>query len=69
MNIEIPKARDLFKGDINEAVIAVQKSTGIEITPSWWDENVGNQGTAEEILDRFDTAYAKIRCLRSHRLY
>ncbi len=56
--MQIPKARKLFKGDINQAVIAVQKLTGIEITPEWWMRNVGNNGTSEEILDRFDKAYA-----------
>ena len=55
---EIPKAQDLYKGDINAAVITVQKATGVEITPEWWTENVGDNGTTEEILDRFDTAYA-----------
>ena len=59
MDENIPKARALFKGDINAAVIAVQKATGIEITKSWWETNVGDNGTAEEILDRFDNAYQK----------
>lgn len=56
----IPKAKDLFKGDINQAVIAVQKQLGVTITPQWWNANVGNHGTAKEILDRFDKAYAKL---------
>lgn len=56
-NQPIPKARELFRGDINDAVIRVQKATGIEITPSWWDSNVGNGGSTEQILDRFDKAY------------
>lgn len=55
--MQIPKARALFRGDINAAVIAVQKTTGVEITPAWWEQKVGNNGTAEEILDRFDRAY------------
>ena len=55
----IPKAADLYRGDINEAVIKVQKLTGIEITPQWWDRNVSNQGSTQEILARFDRAYAK----------
>lgn len=55
----IPKARNLYKGDINVAVIAVQKATGIEINDSWWNAKVGNHGTTEEILDRFDRAYAE----------
>jgi len=57
--MDIPKARKLYKGDINQTVIVVQKLTGITITPAWWDANVGNNGTAEEILDRFDKAYAE----------
>lgn len=58
MNQDIPRARSLYKGDINAAVIAVQKATGIEINEAWWSANVGNHGTPEEILDRFDDAYA-----------
>ncbi len=57
--MQIPKARALFRGDINDAVIKVQKATGVEITPSWWEANVGNNGTTESILDRFDKAYAR----------
>ena len=57
--MDIPKAQELYKGDINQAVIAIQKLAGIIITPAWWDANVGNNGTAEEILDRFDKAYAE----------
>ena len=59
MSVQIPKARRLYNGDINQAVIAVQKITGFEITPKWWDQNVGNDGTSEEILDRFDRAYER----------
>jgi hypothetical protein len=59
MDKSIPKARQLYKGDINAAVIAVQNATGFEITPAWWDANVGNNGTAEQMLDRFDKAYAE----------
>lgn len=54
----IPKARNLYRGDINEAVIKVQKATGVEITEAWWNAQVGNNGTSEQILDRFDKAYA-----------
>jgi hypothetical protein len=53
----IPKARDLFRGDINEAVIRVQKIVGIEISPDWWEQHVGNAGSSDEILSRFDRAY------------
>jgi hypothetical protein len=54
---EIPKSREIFSGDINDAVIKVQQITGFEITPEWWSIRVGNQGTTEEILDRFDNAF------------
>lgn len=57
--MQIPKAREQFSGDINAAVIAVQNLTGVKITPEWWAKNVGNEGTAEEILERFDTAYER----------
>jgi DNA-binding MarR family transcriptional regulator len=59
MGNQIPKARELYRGDINTAVIQVQSLTGVRITPSWWGENVGNNGTSESILDRFDAAYAR----------
>jgi hypothetical protein len=59
MSVQIPKARRLYRGDINAAVIAVQKRTGFEINPQWWAKNVGNNGTSEAILDRFDTAYER----------
>jgi len=55
----IPKAIDLYQGDINDAVIRVQRTTGEEISPAWWDQYVGNYGTSEEILRRFDSAYAE----------
>lgn len=57
---QFPKAKQLFRGDINDAVIRVQKATGVEVTPSWWNANVGNDGSAEQILERFDNAYAKL---------
>ena len=57
MGKPIPKARALFRGDINEAVIRVQHITGVNINPSWWNSNVCNNGTSEEILDRLDRAY------------
>lgn len=59
MDQAIPQARKLYQGDINDAVIRVQKITGIKISRSWWDAEVGNQGSPEEILDRFDKAYAE----------
>jgi hypothetical protein len=42
--IDIPKSREIYVGDINDAVIAVQEITGFEITPDWWFANVGNEG-------------------------
>lgn len=57
--VDIPKSREIYSGDINDAVIAVQKITSFEITPDWWFANVGNEGTTEEILDKFDIAFAE----------
>lgn len=54
---EIPKSREIFSGDINAAVISVQQITGFEISPEWWAKNVGNDGSTEGILDRFDGAF------------
>jgi len=59
MSYQIPKARQLYRGDINDAVIRVQKLTGVEINPAWWSQNVGNNGSTESILERFDAAYAR----------
>jgi DNA-binding MarR family transcriptional regulator len=59
MSVQIPKARKLYRGDINVAVIQVQKLTGVNIDPQWWDRNVGNNGTSESILDKFDKAYER----------
>lgn len=53
----IPKARQLFRGDINDAVIQVQRLTGVEITPSWWEAHDLNSGSTEQILDKFDKLY------------
>ncbi len=66
-DMNIPKAVELFKGDINDAVIQVQKITGIEITPSWWAENVqyDTDNSTETILARFDAAYAKLVASKS----
>lgn len=61
--IDIPKAAELYKGDINAAVIEVQKITGVEIDKVWWDENVQPAGASqdtESILARFDAAYAQL---------
>ena len=56
-NIKIPRARQLFRGDINDAVIKAQQATGIHINDSWWFSKVGNDGSTEQILDRFDRYY------------
>lgn len=56
-NSVVPKSREIYRGDINDAVIKVQKITGFEITPEWWAANVGNDGSTEDILDRFDSAF------------
>lgn len=56
---DIPKSKEIYSGDINDAVITVQKVTGYEITPDWWTKYVGNDGSTEEILERFDTAFEK----------
>lgn len=56
---DIPKSRELFRGDINDAVIQTQLLTGIEIDKGWWDSEVGNHGSTESILDRYDAAYPR----------
>ncbi len=56
---DIPKSKEIYSGDINDAVITVQKVTGYEITPEWWAKYVGNDGSTEEILERFDMAFEK----------
>lgn len=54
---DIPRSREMFRGDINDAVIQTQLSTGVEIDKGWWDSEVGNHGSTESILDRYDAAY------------
>lgn len=54
---DIPKSREIFKGDINDAVIQAQLQTGVEIDDGFWFSEVGNDGSTESILDRFDAAY------------
>lgn len=56
----IPKAEDLFKrngGDINKAVIDVQKAAGHPIDQSWWQKNVGQANNDVETARKFDKAY------------
>lgn len=54
---EVPRSRELFRGDINDAVIQSQLQTGVEIDKGWWDSEVGNHGSTESILDRYDASY------------
>lgn len=56
---EVAKSQEFYTGDINEAVIDAQKTTGYNIDEDWWKSEVGNDGTSEEILDRFDKAYER----------
>lgn len=56
---DIPKSKEIYSGDINDAVITVQQVTGFEITPEWWAVHVGNDGSTDEILERFDSAFEK----------
>lgn len=56
---DIPKSKEIYSGDINDAVITVQRVTGYDITPDWWAKYVGNDGSTDEILERFDTAFEK----------
>ncbi len=62
---QIPKAKQLFRGDINDAVIRVQQLTGVHIDPAWWNAHVGNSGTTDQILEKFDKAYETL--LKSKR--
>ena len=57
MSKPIPKARQFFRGNINEAVKRVQETTGEKTDADWWNIKVGNNGSPEEILNRFDKAY------------
>lgn len=56
---EIHKSREFYTGDINQAVISAQHETGYNIDPTWWATEVGNEGSSEEIIDRFDKAYER----------
>ena len=56
-----PKAADLFKkngGDINRAVIDVQKATGYPISEAWWKQNIGTANNDLATAQKFDTKYA-----------
>lgn len=56
---EIRKSREFYNGDINQAVIVAQQETGYNIGPTWWAKEVGNEGSPEEIINRFDEAYER----------
>ena len=43
---DIPMSKEMFRGDINDAVIQTQLSTGVEIDKGWWDSEVGNHDSA-----------------------
>lgn len=58
----IPKAADLFEangGDINRAVIDVQKAVGHHVSAKWWAKNIGKTANDATTAKRFDEAYAR----------
>lgn len=61
-NTTIPLAADLFQqngGDLNRAVIDVQKATGKPIDDVWWRKNIGAANNDLATARRFDAAYAE----------
>lgn len=57
----LPKATDLFQangGDINRAVIDVQKTVGHHVSAAWWTKHIGNAKNNLATAKRFDDAYA-----------
>lgn len=71
---ELPHSEKALEnlGHINLAVVYVQLEVGAQlsqeygvdpsefyITPSWWDENVGHNGTFQEMARSFDQSYAE----------
>jgi hypothetical protein len=56
----LPKAVDLFRsngGDINRAVIDVQRAVGHHVSEKWWTKNIGKSANDEATAKRFDDAY------------
>lgn len=59
MGKPVPKAQQLYKGDINKAIEDVQKETGVAIDPSWWvASGLSELQETEQILRTFDEKYA-----------
>ena len=73
--IELPHSLKALEslGHINLAVVYVQLEVGARlgqqygvdpsafyITPAWWDENVGHNGTFQEMARSFDRGYAEL---------
>ncbi len=54
---DVVKSAEVYQGDINNAIIKAQQMTGPEIDEAWWNQHVGNNGSNESILERFDVAY------------
>lgn len=54
---DIPRSREIFSGDINDAVILVQKVTGFTYPRERWMTRVGNDNSTEDILARFDADF------------
>lgn len=58
----LPKATDLFQvngGDINRAVIDVQKAVGHHVSAAWWTKHIDNAKNNLATAKRFDDAYAR----------
>lgn len=56
----VPKAADLFLtngGDINRAVIDIQKVVGHYVSDKWWIKNIGKTENNLSTAERFDNAY------------
>lgn len=57
---ELPKAADLFLtngGDVNRAVIEIQKSVGHHVSEKWWAKHIGKSANDLATATRFDKAY------------
>lgn len=56
----LPKAADLFLtngGDLNRAVIDIQKAVGHHVSDTWWANNIGKSTNDLATAKRFDDAY------------
>lgn len=57
---DLPKAADLFLtngGDLNRAVIDIQKAVGHHVSAQWWTKNIGKSTNDLATAKRFDDAY------------